>query len=185
MQRLTAWATRIMVVIAVAAGLVLGVEPARSDARPAGFPDLGGFAPAPPDGYFVVDAIAPRRLYFSTPYNVACDFTAAQDSFNLPAQPTQGINCNGDIPATNAAPGTCQSVHASPGANGAGPAYVVSQQTDSCGAQFSRGAPLNPGQKVSYQHATCAVGADQLVACLDTTNGDHGFVLLPARSWAF
>jgi hypothetical protein len=176
---------RILVVLAAAAGLILGVPPQRGDAQPGGFPDWGGFAAVAPDGFFVVDAIAPRRLYFSTPYNVQCDFSAAQDSFNLPAQPTQGINCTGDIPPAGAASGGCQSVHASPGANGAGPAYVVGQRADNCGAQFSRGPQLSPGQKVSYQHATCAVGADQLVACLDTTTGEHGFVLQPARSWAF
>ena len=44
---------------------------------------------------------------------------------------------------------------------------------------------LAAGQKLSYLNVTCAVGADNLIACLDTTSGDHGFVLQPSGSWAF
>jgi hypothetical protein len=29
------------------------------------------------------------------------------------------------------------------------------------------------------------VDAGNMVACLDTTSGDHGFVLEPSGSWAF
>jgi hypothetical protein len=38
---------------------------------------------------------------------------------------------------------------------------------------------------VSYGNVTCAVGADQLVACQDTSLGHHGFVLSPSGSTAF
>jgi hypothetical protein len=44
---------------------------------------------------------------------------------------------------------------------------------------------LGAGQKVSYNNVTCAVGANKLVACLDTTSGEHGFVLQPSCSFAF
>jgi hypothetical protein len=44
---------------------------------------------------------------------------------------------------------------------------------------------LNVGQKVSYQKATCAVGGDGLVACLDNSLGQHGFVLKPSGNVTF
>jgi hypothetical protein len=47
------------------------------------------------------------------------------------------------------------------------------------------GKPLGTGQKLTYLNVTCAVGADNLVACLDTTSGDHGFVVQRSGSWAF
>jgi len=47
------------------------------------------------------------------------------------------------------------------------------------------GKALAVGQKLSYLNVTCAVGADNLIACLDTTSGDHGFVLQSVGSWAF
>ena len=47
------------------------------------------------------------------------------------------------------------------------------------------GKPLAAGQKVSYLNVTCVVGTDNLLACLDTTSGDHGFVLQRSGSWAF
>ncbi|MDT5148253.1 MAG: hypothetical protein QOC58_2898, partial [Mycobacterium sp.] len=49
----------------------------------------------------------------------------------------------------------------------------------------SGGKALSAGQKVSYLNVTCAVGADDLVACLDSTSGEHGFVLQRSGSWAF
>lgn len=49
----------------------------------------------------------------------------------------------------------------------------------------STGKPLGAGQKLSYLNVTCAVGADSLVACLDTTSGSHGFVLQRSGSSAF
>jgi hypothetical protein len=44
---------------------------------------------------------------------------------------------------------------------------------------------LAAGQKLTYLNVTCAVGADNLLACLDTTSGDHGFVVQRSGSWAF
>ena len=39
---------------------------------------------------------------------------------------------------------------------------------------FNSRTLLNVGQKVSYQNATCAVGGDGLVACLDTASDSTG-----------
>ena len=105
MQRLVTSATRITAALSVCAGLAVTVSPQHSAAQPAGFPDLGSFTAVPVDGYFVTDDPAPRRVYFSTPYNVQCDFSGVQDSFNMPPQPNAGINCNGDIPGLGNAAG--------------------------------------------------------------------------------
>jgi len=61
----------------------------------------------------------------------------------------------------------------------------LNRESTTCGRQFSNGTFLGVGQKVSYRNVTCAVGADQLLACLDTSLGQHGFVLRPSGSTAF
>ncbi|MFZ2239161.1 MAG: hypothetical protein WAV90_06400 [Gordonia amarae] len=54
-----------------------------------------------------------------------------------------------------------------------------------CSNQFGGNKVLNPGQKVSYGNITCGVVGGGITACLDSSNGTHGFVLDPAGSWAF
>lgn len=71
-----------------------------------------------------------------------------------------------------------------------GPGYELSRMTyGGCGGNPAAlpytAKTLNVGQKLSYLNVTCAVGADNLLACLDTTSGDHGFVLQSDGSWAF
>ena len=50
---------------------------------------------------------------------------------------------------------------------------------------FSYARLMGSGQKVSFLNVTCAVGDDRLVACLETFNGEHGFVLRPSGSVFF
>ena len=71
-----------------------------------------------------------------------------------------------------------------------GPGYELSRMSyGGCGGNPATlphgGKALAAGQKLSYLNVTCAVGADNLIACLDTTSGDHGFVLQSVGSWAF
>ena len=152
--------------------------PRRAAAQPPGFPDLSGFAPAPIGDYIEPPTRGPQYAYFSTPYNIACFFEASEV---IPAWAGQAITCNGEFPGMDN--GSCVVGRAT--AAGMGPAYALSRPGDPCGAQFSRGKLLNVGQKVNAFNATCAVGADHLVACLDTTRGEHGFVLKPSGSFAF
>ena len=44
--------------------------------------------------------------------------------------------------------------------------------------------PMTAGRKIVAENATCVVGEDQLVACIDADHR-HGFVLKPEGSWAF
>lgn len=179
------------------AGLVLvGAAIAWSAPRaaavpPPGFPDLDGFTAVSPDGY-VTTSGATARISFSAPYALVCDFYGGP----APApRPSQDIKCKGDMPGMDdvtfagggrSRPGDC--VVGS--VDFKGPGYQLSRMSyGGCEgnppALPSAGKLLAAGQKLSYLNVTCAVGSDELVACLDSTSGDHGFVLQHSGSWAF
>jgi hypothetical protein len=172
---------------AIASGQHAAAQP------PPRFPNLDGYTAVPADGY-VTTALpgnAPR-ISFSTPNSVVCDFYGGP----APApQQSQDIRCNGEVPGIDdiTFPG---GGHPRPGdcvegaVNFKGPGYELSRMTyGGCGggpaALPYAGKPLAAGQKLSYLNVTCAVGTDNLIACLDTTHGDHGFVLQSVGSWAF
>lgn len=178
--------TPALAVAGMAAGL-LATAGAPAQAQPAGFPDLDTFSPAPVDDYITTGPKGPGRwVNFSTPYNIACQFDATEP----PAGSSQAIMCDGDMPGMANAPlssgapvadGCVIGTVRSQGAAG----LRLNRESASCGRQFSHGAFLGVGQKLSYGNVTCAVGSDQLVACLDTSLGHHGFVLRPSGSTAF
>ncbi|WP_025736386.1 hypothetical protein [Mycobacterium genavense] len=175
MRAVISLASRSLAAMSVMVSMSCTAAPQHAAAQPPGFPDLGGFAPVPVDAYLAEPGRGPRFAYFSTPYNIQCLFEAGEP---IPAWSGQGISCHGDMPDGDpCVVGTA--------AVGSGPAYAITRTADKCGAPFTRGALLNAGQKVSFRNATCAVGADRLVACLDTTSGQHGFVLKPSGSDAF
>jgi hypothetical protein len=178
--------------LTLAAASVLAAPPHASAAPPPGFPNLDGFTSVPAEGYLTTPATGAPRISFSATPTLVCDF------YGGPApvpQPSQDIKCNGDMPGMDdiTFPG---GGHPKPGdcvvgaVNFKGPGYELSRMTYS-GCEGSPpalppgGKSLSAGQKVSYLNVTCAVGADNLVACLDTTSGDHGFVLQRSGSWAF
>ncbi|MDM4139878.1 MULTISPECIES: hypothetical protein [Mycobacterium] len=164
-------------------------------AQPAGFPNLDSFNAVPVDPFLLVypkGSSEIRTITFSPPYNMQCSFPA-------PAQPgpPQPISCTGDMPGMDnvpfngggntAPPSTCVlgAVHLD------GAAYRLQRQGyGGCesgrdpGSQFGGHPVLQPGQKITYQNVTCAVGDDRLVACLDTSS-QHGFVLKSSGSVAF
>jgi hypothetical protein len=182
----------------VLGGLTLAVAAAlagltQAAAQPPGFPNLDGFAAVPADGYSTTagPGTAPR-ISFSGPNTLVCDFYGGP----APApQPSQDIKCNGDMPGMDdvpfpsggrSRPGDC--VVGS--VDFKGPGYQLGRMSYSgCDGNLptlrSGGKSLGVGQKLSYLNVTCAVGADNLVACLDTTSGDHGFVVQRSGSWAF
>jgi hypothetical protein len=160
---------------------------------PPGFPNLDNFTTVPVDGYATpAGPGTTARINFSAPNGLACDFYGGV----APApQPSQDIKCSGDLPGLDdipfpgggrTKPGDC--VVGS--VNFKGPGYELSRMSyGGCGGNPatlpSTGKLLGAGQKLSYLNVTCAVGTDNLVVCLDTTSGDHGFVLQPSGSWAF
>ncbi|MGV0634400.1 hypothetical protein ABQE69_09505 [Mycolicibacillus trivialis] len=173
-------------VLGIAAAMTSGVPAA---ALPPGFPSFDGFTAVAAENYFVVPEKGPRTIHFSTPYNVQCFFEAGAEPIS--AWNGQDLHCMGDLPGTDkpvdgAGPaGECLVATVGPASGGWGPDYGLGTTPYRCNAQFSSGTLLASGQKISYRNVTCGVGADRLLACLDTSSGEHGFVLRPAGSTAF
>jgi hypothetical protein len=167
---------RLLVVLSTAVSMSCTAPQQHAAAQPPGFPDLDNFSPVAIDGFLAEPGRGPRFANFSTPYNIQCWFNAGEP---VAVWHSRDINCRGDMPDGS----PC--VVGSAGAAGPGPAYSITRTGDQCGAPFTRGTLLSVGQKVSVPNATCAVGPDRLVACLDTTEGQHGFVLKPSGSTAF
>jgi hypothetical protein len=176
-----------------AASAIAAPAPQSAALPPPGFPNLDGFTSVSADGYASPSGQgAPPRISFSPTPTLTCDFYGGPAP---PPQPSQDIKCSGDMPGMDdvpfpgggrTKPGDC--VVGS--VNFQGPGYELSRMSYSgCGGspptQPSGSKSLGVGQKLSYLNVTCAVGADNLVACLDTTSGDHGFVLQRSGSWAF
>lgn len=176
-----------------AASAVAAFAPVAAAQPPPGFPNLDGFTAVPADGYLTTPRPgASPRISFSAAPTLVCDFYGGTTP---PAQPSQDIKCSGDIPGMDDVPFPGGG-HPKPGdcvvgaVNFRGPGYELSRMSyggcdGSAPTLPSTGKPLGAGQKLSYLNVTCAVGADNLVACLDTTSGDHGFVLQRSGSSAF
>jgi hypothetical protein len=162
-------------------------------APPPRFPNLDSFTAVPADGYITTSLPGNSpRINFVAPNSVTCDFYGGP----APApQPSQDIKCIGELPGMDDIPFPGGG-HPRPGdcvegsVNFKGPGYELSRMTyGGCGGNpavpANTGKALSVGQKLSYLNVTCAVGNDNLLACLDTTSGDHGFVLQSVGSWGF
>jgi hypothetical protein len=175
------------------ASVIAAPAPPAGAQPPPGFPNLDGFTSVPADGYATTSHPgAPPRISFSATPTLVCDFYGGSPP---PPQRSQDIKCNGDMPGMEDVPipggGRTKPGDCIEGAvSFKGPGYELSRMSyggcdGSPPALPSAGKSLGVGQKVSYLNVTCAVGADNLVACLDSTSGDHGFVLQRSGSWAF
>lgn len=184
---------RVLAVLTLVTACALVVEQHAAAQPPPRFPSLDGFTAVPADGYLTTSLPGSSpRVSFSAPNSVVCDFYGGP----APApQPSQDIKCSGEVPGIDDIlfPG---GNHPKPGdcvvgsVNFKGPGYELSRMSyGGCGGNAAAlpygGKALAVGQKLSYLNVTCAVGADNLIACLDTTSGDHGFVLQSVGSWAF
>ena len=180
--------------LTLAAASAIAGPAARADAQPPpGFPNLDSFAAVPADGYVTTSGPGSSpRISFSPTSTLVCNFYGGPGPV---PQPSQDIKCNGDMPGMDDVPFPGGG-HTKPGdcvvgaVNFKGPGYELSRMSyGGCDRSPpplpSGGKSLGAGQKLSYLNVTCAVGADHLVACLDTTSGDHGFVLQRSGSWAF
>lgn len=188
---------RTVAAVTVAAGLVISPSAPRATAQPPPrFPDLDSFTAVPPDDYVVTYLRGRRTLIFATPHNVLCSFEAPVEPIPKGAS---HIHCDGDLPGLvkdqpasdrGGAAKSCGvgTVDFSPSGS-----YEFLPYNRKCGDgsfhpddfPYWSGRPLDVGQKTSYGGVTCAVGPDQFLACLDTIEGDHGFVLQPSGSWTF
>ena len=182
-----------MRVLMLAAASTVASAPRAAADPPPRFPDLSRFTAVPADGYASAPSpgTAPRIAFSATP-TLVCDFYGGP----APApQPSGDIKCSGDAPGMDDVPFPGGG-HSKPGdcvvgaVNFKGPGYELSRMTYSgCDgnppALTSGGKALAAGAKLTYLNVTCAVDAGNTVACLDTTSGDHGFILAPSGSWAF
>lgn len=170
--------------IAATAAIVLSaINMPIAAAAPAGFPDLNAFTPVDTNIYIVGN---PRSatIGFMAPDGVACTWRYSSDPNDHDA-----VQCSGNIPGfpasvPDAGNGGCAQVEvAGYPANRTGP-YVFTRQDGTCPAFDSSLLPLNVGQKLSATNVTCVVGANDLTACIDTTE-NHGFILQPSGSSGF
>lgn len=170
--------------IAATAAIVLSaINMPIAAAAPAGFPDLNAFTPVDTNIYIVGN---PRSatIGFMAPDGVACTWRYSSDPTDHDA-----VQCSGNIPGfpasvPDAGNGGCAQVEvAGYPANRTGP-YVFTRQDGTCPALDSSLLPLNVGQKLSATNVTCVVGANDLTACIDTTE-NHGFILQPSGSSGF
>lgn len=190
MSSATRRTVRIITVTIVTGSLCTAGCTPRAAALPAGFPDLNKFSAVPVENYITTGPKGPGRwVNFSTPYNIECQFDAAPEP--IQARSSQALHCDGDMPGMGSVP----YVQGSPVQGWCDIGTVRTQNSGSLALNresvmcpprpFNSGALLSAGQKVSSSNVTCAVGAGQLVACLDTNSGQHGFVLKPSGSEAF
>jgi hypothetical protein len=146
------------------------------------FPDLNDFTAVAADAY--THEVGKGRIptvEFVTAPGVYCTFYAAV----VMPDPTsnQYLRCSG-IRDTTVAPdnGMCEFLQVT---NNNGMIYSFLHTGGPCDEKSSV-PTLLAGQKISNGNITCAAGADELTACLDTRVGQqHGFVLRPTGNIAF
>ncbi len=170
--------------VTVVAGLfaALAGVPA-ANAEPANFPDLSGFAVATDTHQGAFQQTAQQVVKFATPDGLRCSIGALGGL-------APSVRCYGPIPGIADVPlkidpsaaepcdfGVARLIAANPGA--------ISSFRGECPTDLADAALLAPGQKVSAGPATCGVVAGGVTACIDKTDGGHGFVLQPSGSWVF
>ncbi|MDR3664067.1 MAG: hypothetical protein P4L86_27390 [Mycobacterium sp.] len=150
---------------------------------PPNFPDFDGFT-VETDAHLVpYQRTAQEVVKFSTPDGLSCGIDALGGV--APA-----VRCYGPVPGMTGLPvvadatstsscdfGVAQLHSANPG--------VINSHRGVCPTDLAGAALLAPGQKVSMGPVTCGVAAGGITACLDNTDGGHGFVLQPSGSWTF
>ncbi|WP_235630914.1 hypothetical protein [Mycobacteroides abscessus] len=193
-MRITNRGTGTLAVLGMTVGLAVSSPAAQVAAEPAGFPRLDLFSAVAVEDYMVTYIRGRRIVAFSTPYSLMCDFDAPADPADPPAP---RLHCAGDLPGTTSgrfstsqSPAACTvgTVDFSPSGG-----YEFMPYDWKCGDinfrlddfPYWSGRQLDPGEKLSYGNITCAVGGDNLVACLDTRGGQHGFLIRPSGSRAF
>lgn len=137
---------------------------------PPNFPDLGAFAAVDPGDYD--DLGATKFLSPNEEVNCLLDRGAHES-----------VICQGFPGVPNSVTGTgCPTVRKADESGGDVP-YAITRSGSGCVTARSV-RPMNAGRKLVGKNATCVVGKDQLVACIDADNR-HGFVLQPSGSWVF
>ena len=171
--------------LSTAAAACIGIATCGTAAADPTFPDLNSFSAVDPGPYQVYGR-GTTSLVFDTPDGLSCGFGSARDMDDPDGD--QHLSCTGKFPARpSPAPpqnGQC-ALELINDAHGLIYHFSSSYLWAPCDAGPSV-RPLGVGQKISSGNITCAVGAGDLTACLDTRAGQrHGFVLQPSGSVGF
>jgi hypothetical protein len=172
-----------MKLTACAVAVALLVAPAAHAAPPPNFPDFTGFAVATDTHQGRYHGGTAEVVKFSTPDGVFCEISALGGVGN-------SVRCYGRVPGLQAVSATVDPT-AQPSCDfgvaqlhSASPA-VLGQINGDCPTDLAGSAPLSVRQKVVMGTTTCGVAAENVTACIDKTDGGHGFVLRPSGSWTF
>jgi hypothetical protein len=157
-------------VAAVALALTACSPASETASPPPNFPDLEAFAAVDPGDY---DDLGDTN-FLSPNQEVDCV---------LDWGPHESVICHGFPGVSDSVAGTgCPTVRKADESGGDVP-YAITRSNSGCVTARSV-KPMNAGRKLVGKNATCVVGKDQLVACIDADNR-HGFVLQPTGSWVF
>jgi hypothetical protein len=150
------------------------------------FPDLNNFSPVDIAPYQASQRGTPY-ISFSTPDGLSCSFAAYSDK-NDP-NIDQGLSCTGNLQPGSTLPkdhNWCMAGRVATEQSGLIYHLKSAAVGIQCGDSGQGRRLLEVGSKISLGNITCAVGAGDLTACLDTRVGQrHGFVVQPAGSTAF
>ena len=161
---------RVRVIVVLALALAACSPTPEIASPPSHFPDLGASTAVDPGDYDDLGA----TKFLSPNEQVNC---------LLDRGPHQSVICLGFQGARDSVAGAgCAMVRKADESNGDGP-YAITRSGSGCVTARSV-RPMNAGRKLVGKNATCVVGKDQLVACIDASNR-HGFVLQPSGSWTF
>ncbi|MGB8406247.1 MAG: hypothetical protein WCE30_19480 [Mycobacterium sp.] len=170
---------RVCVVAAVLAGTGIPV----AHAAPPNFPDFTGFALVT-DTHQVLYRGGPQQtVKFSTSDGVYCGISALDGTGPV-------TRCYGPLPGLRGLPVTADSTASSPCDFGVAQlrsanAGVVSSFRGECPSDLAGADVMTVGQKVVVGSTTCGITAGNVTACLDKSDGGHGFVLQPSGPWTF
>jgi hypothetical protein len=156
--------------VLLAVSLLASCSSASSTADPpSGFPDLNAF-----EAVDTADYDIGGTTFLSPNQQVDC---------LLDWGPQKSVICHGFPGVPDSVTGTGCAAVRKPDESRSDQPYAITRTGNGCVTARSV-KPMDAGRKLVGQNATCVVGKDQLVACIDADHR-HGFVLQPSGSWAF
>lgn len=166
------------------AGLsVVLTAPLAHAAPPPNFPDFAGFDVVTATHLATYQHTDQQVVKFSTPDGLACLMNALGGVAPM-------VRCYGPVPGTAGLAVTADPNAKAPREFGIAQVHAANEGTISnfrgdYPTDLAGAALLAPGEKVTLTTMTCGVAPGGVTACIDSTDGGHGFVLQPSGSWTF
>ncbi len=167
----------------LAGAAVVLTAPLAHAAPPPNFPDFTGFNVVTTTHLATYQRTDQQVVKFSTPDGLSCLLSSLAGTAPV-------VRCYGPVPGMTGLGVTADPTAKAPRDFGvaqlhaANPGTVSSYRGDHP-ADLAGAAVLAPGEKVTFLTMTCGVAPGDVTACIDTTDGGHGFVLQPTGSWTF